>query len=127
MQANRHFAFLLASEIPAVSLVESTAAFFQRCDEISTDVQWLCTRSGMLTPVPCTPAPATPMPQVGACEKSADQHAGLDVQAGGDKVDREEYSPGTPAEEVQVKCEITWPDGEFGNGVIDQALGQRQR
>ena len=35
------------------------------------------------------------------------------------KVDREEYSPGTPAEEVQVKCEITWPDGEFGNGVID--------
>jgi hypothetical protein len=28
---------LLVSEIPAMSLVESTAAFFQRCDEISPD------------------------------------------------------------------------------------------
>lgn len=77
------------------------------------------TRSGMLTPVPCTPAPATPLPPAKACDKSVDQSHDHEGLAGCEKGDLFGYSPGTPAEEVQVKREITWPEGELGNGVID--------
>ena len=77
------------------------------------------TRSGMLTPVPATPMPATPVTFGVDRGKEGGpavevQHASV-VEATADRG----YSPGTPVEDVLMKMEPAWPEGDFGDGVID--------
>ena len=57
------------------------------------------TRSGILTPVPCTPAPATSLPPGKACDKGLCQGKDLEGPAVYEKADLMGYSPGTPVEE----------------------------
>ena len=77
------------------------------------------TRSGMLTPAPATPAPLTPFVKVAANQSGASQVATLaNAEVAHGDVDQE-YSPGTPVEEAQVKLEVEWPDVNWDDAVID--------
>ena len=83
------------------------------------------TRSGMLTSAPQTPAfaPRTPAQTPAACETKSGLEGSVDLapQQSGDagECNEEEYTPGTPVEMVMPKEEVSWPDVDLGNGVID--------